>query len=214
VQPLPSLHIVPFGLAGLEQVPFAGSHVPASWHWSLAVQITGFDPLQVPLSQVSVCVQPLPSLQLVPLGLAGLEQVPFAGLHVPASWHWSLAVHTTRFEPVHVPLWQVSVCVQPLPSLQLVPFGLVGVEQLPFAGSQVPASWHWSLAVQTTGFEPVHAPDWQVSVCVQALPSLQVAPSGLAGLEQAPFAELQVPASWHWSLGVHTTGFEPVHAPD
>ena len=59
--------------------------------------------------------------------LAGLEQVPVAGLHVPASWHWSLAVQTTGFEPVHVPLWQVSVCVQALPSLQVVPFGFARV---------------------------------------------------------------------------------------
>jgi hypothetical protein len=27
-----------------------------------------------------------------------------------------------EFEPVHVPLWQVSVCVHALPSLQVAPF--------------------------------------------------------------------------------------------
>ena len=32
VQPLPSLHVVPFGFAGLEQTPVVGLHVPASWH--------------------------------------------------------------------------------------------------------------------------------------------------------------------------------------
>jgi hypothetical protein len=41
---------------------------------------------------------------------------------------------------------------------------------------------------------------------VQASPSLQVVPSALAGLEQAPRAESQVPGSWHWSSAVHTTG--------
>ena len=29
----------------------------------------------------------LPSVQAVPLGTAGLEQVPVAGLQVPATWH-------------------------------------------------------------------------------------------------------------------------------
>jgi hypothetical protein len=30
--------------------------------------------------------------------------------------------------------------------------------------------------VQVTGFVPLQTPAWQVSVCVQALPSLQVEP--------------------------------------
>jgi hypothetical protein len=46
-----------------------------------------------------------------------------------------------------------------------------------------------------------------VSVCVQALPSLQPAPLALAGLLQTPVPGLQVPAVWHWSLAAHTTGF-------
>jgi hypothetical protein len=51
--------------------------------------------------------------------------------------------------------------------------------------------------VQTTGFAPVHAPPWHVSLCVQPLPSLQGALSAFAGLEHAPVAGLQVPATWH-----------------
>jgi hypothetical protein len=51
--------------------------------------------------------------------------------------------------------------------------------------------------VQLTGFAPVHTPDWQLSVCVQALPSLQLLPSLFAGLLQAPVAGLHVPALWH-----------------
>ena len=85
--------------------------------------------------------------------------------------------------------------MQALPSLQELPLGLAGLEQVPVAGLQVPASWHWSEAEQVTGFEPVQAPAWQVSVCVQALPSLQELPSALAGLEQRPVAESQVPAT-------------------
>jgi hypothetical protein len=30
------------------------------------------------------------------------------------------------------------------------------------------------LSLQLNGFEPVHVPAWQVSVCVQAFPSLHV----------------------------------------
>jgi hypothetical protein len=36
---------------------------------------------------VSVCVQALPSLQLVPLALFGFVQVPLVASHVPTLWH-------------------------------------------------------------------------------------------------------------------------------
>ena len=92
------------------------------------------------------------------------------------------------------PFWHVSPLVQASPSLQAAPFVLAGLEQVPVAGSQVPATWHWSEAVQTTGLLPVQSPLSQVSVCVQALPSLHAVPSVLAGSEHAPVAGLQVPA--------------------
>ena len=41
----------------------------------------------------------------------------------------------------------------------------------------------------------MHVPDWQVSVWVQALPSLHADPFGLTGFEQAPVPLLQVPTS-------------------
>src|SRR5206468_2387339 len=138
---------------------------------------------QNPAWQVSVCVQASPSLQPLPFAFSGFEQVPLAGLHVPATWHWSAAVQMTGFAPVQVPAWQVSVCVQALPSLQVLPFALFGFEHVPVAGLHVPASWHWSPAEQTTGLAPVQTPAWQVSVCVQALPSLQVLPFALFGFE-------------------------------
>ncbi len=78
----------------------------------------------------------------VPSVTVGFEQAPVEGLHAPATWHWSEAVHTTGFAPWQAPLWQESDCVQAFPSLQLVPFVAVGLEQLPDAGSQVPATWH------------------------------------------------------------------------
>ena len=76
MQALPSLHAVPFARAGFEQVPFAGLHVPAEWHWSSAVHVTGFDPVQTPAWHESVCVHAFPSLHVVPFVRAGLEQTP------------------------------------------------------------------------------------------------------------------------------------------
>src|SRR5438874_1528747 len=166
----------------------------------------------MPASQASVRVQALPSSQPVPSGLAGLLHTPDAGLQVPAVWHWSAAVHTTGSAPTQVPAWPASVRVQALPSSQLVPSGLAGLLQAPDAGLQVPAVWHWSAAVHTTGFAPTQAPAWQVSVCVPASPSSQAVPSSCAGSEQVPVAGLHVPAAWHWSEGVHTTAV-PIQAP-
>ena len=83
----------------------------------------------------------MPSLHVVPLAAGGLVHAPLLGSHVPAAWHWSLAVHVIGLEPVHVPLWHVSACVHALPSLHVVPFVAIGFEQ-PVAGLQVPAAWH------------------------------------------------------------------------
>src|SRR5216110_1880620 len=167
------------------------------WHWSEAVQTTGLPPVHTPPSQLSVWEQALPSLHAVPSVLAGSEHAPVAGLQVPAVWHWSEAGQTTGLAPVHTPLSQVSVRVQASPSLQAVPLVFGGVEHTPVLVLQVPASWHWSSAVQTIGLAPVQVPFWQVSVCVQGLASLQAAPSAFAGSEQVPVAGSQVPASWH-----------------
>jgi hypothetical protein len=48
VQALPSLHDVPSAAVGFEQLPVPGSHVPAAWHASEGVQVTGLDPVHVP----------------------------------------------------------------------------------------------------------------------------------------------------------------------
>lgn len=84
--------------------------------------------------------------------------------------------------------------MQAFPSLQAVPFVLFGFEHTPVEGLHVPAVWHWSSAVQVTGLLPVQVPDWQLSVCVQAFPSLQAVPFASTGLEQAPVEGVQVPA--------------------
>jgi hypothetical protein len=213
VQALPSLQVVPSVALGFEHLPVVVSQVPATWHWSEAVQITGLLPTQVPLWHVSVWVQALPSLQVAPSVALGLEQIPVPVSHVPATWHWSDAVQTFAAPAWQEPAWQVSPIVQALPSSQGVLLALAGLEQTPVVVSQVPAVWHWSGAGQTTGLLPVQVPAWQVSVWVQALPSLQVVPSAALGLEQMPVVVSQVPATWHWSEAVQTTGFPPVQTP-
>jgi hypothetical protein len=107
-------------------------------------------------------------------------------------------VHVTVVKPVQMPVWHVSVCVQALPSLHDVPFGAFRFEQVPVAGSHVPATWHWSLAVHVTVVEPVQMPDWHVSVCVQALPSLHGVPFDLKPSAGQPASvPVQVSAASH-----------------
>jgi hypothetical protein len=201
-------------LTGFVHRPDAGSHEPTSWHWSDAVQVTGLLPAQVPDWHVSVCVQALPSLQVLPLAFAGLVHCPDAESQVPTSWHWSDAVQVTGLLPAQLPDWQVSICVQALPSLHVVPLALAGLEHCPVTELQTPTSWHWSDAAQVTGLAPAQIPAWQVSVCVHALPSEQAAPLGFAGFEHCPDSGSHAPASWHWSDATHVIGLVPVQVPD
>jgi hypothetical protein len=122
------------------------------------VQVTGFVPVQTPAWQLSVWVQELPSLHEEPSALAGFEHVPVVGLHVPGVWHWSGVPQITGLPPTHTPAWQLSFCVHAFLSSQPAPSALLGFEQTPLPGSQVPTSWHWSAAVQVTGFVPVQTP--------------------------------------------------------
>ena len=86
-----AVHSVPSGFAGFEQMPFAGLHVPALWHWSLAVQVRGGLLTQVPPEHVSV-VHALLSVQLPEL-FAGCAHVTEEPLHwskvqgLPSSGH-------------------------------------------------------------------------------------------------------------------------------
>jgi hypothetical protein len=101
VHALESLHADPSALAGFEH-PVAGSHVPATWHWSNAAHVTG-SPAHTPFTHTSSCVHAFPSLHDVRSDANGFEQSPVTTLHVPATWHWSDAVHITGFDPVHRP---------------------------------------------------------------------------------------------------------------
>src|SRR5437870_11408740 len=67
-------------------MPVAGSQ-PAG-------QVFPIKGVHIPAWQLSN-VHRLPSLQAVPSGAGGLEHWPVARSHVPGTWHWSDAVHTT-----------------------------------------------------------------------------------------------------------------------
>jgi hypothetical protein len=169
----------------------------------LALQMSGaaqcgVGPAQTPAVQTSPSVQRLLSLQAVP-SAAGVwaEQTPVAGKQVPATWQASVATgQVTGLPPTQAPAWQVSAVVQALPSLQEVPLAAgVWAEHTPVDVLQVPGTLQ-VVAVQTTGAPPEQVPrPLQVSVVVQALPSLQEVPLGAFGVLQVPLAGLQVPAT-------------------
>src|SRR5689334_4233549 len=99
----------------------------------------------MPSTHVNWTHEPLehvPPAHEVPSAAFGFEHVPVPALQVPATWQASSGVHVTGLLPVHVPAWHVSVCVQRLPSLHVVPFALFGFEHTPVPGLQVPTSWH------------------------------------------------------------------------
>lgn len=149
--------------------------------------MTGLPPAHAPAWHVSVCVHRLPSSHCVPSAATGLLHVPVVVLQVPAEWQASLAAQTVEV-PVQVPETQASCDVQALPSLHEVPSVAVGLEQVPVATSQVPATWHASVAAHVFGFDQAQKPAWQVSVCVQPLLSLQAVPFGATGFEHDPEA--------------------------
>jgi hypothetical protein len=82
-----------------------------------------------------------------------------------------------------------------LPSSHEAPSAFPGFEQMPVCGLHAPATWHVSSAAQTVP-APVQTPAWQASLAVQALPSLQGVPSGLASAPQ-PITGSHAPAVWH-----------------
>jgi hypothetical protein len=53
----------------------------------------------------------------------------------------------------------------------------------------------------------------QESITLQRLPSLHIVPSGALGLLHIPVAASQVPATWHWSDGMHVVLLPPTQAP-
>ena len=151
------------------------------------------------------------SLQSVPLPAIGSPHRPVFGSQVPTVWHWSLAVQLTaaqRSNPLQTPPVHTSLVVAGSPSSQPLPLLAAGLLQTPVPWSQLPTSWHWSLAVQVTAAQrstPLQTPPVHTSLVVAGSPSSQTVPLSAAGSLQMPVAWLHTPESWHWSLAVQVT---------
>jgi hypothetical protein len=190
------------------QMPVVGSQMAPRTPQSFGV------PWHEPFMQASASVHMLLSSQVVPSSFFGpCEQLPLLGLQVPGSRH------TSPGQTTGAPGWQLpprhsSPVVHALLSLQAAPSLFAGFEHAPVCGSQVPAVWHWFDAVQTTGSLPTHAPcALHSSVCVQALPSLQVEPLGFGGFEHWPVPGSHTRVMWHWSGAGQVTGSPAVQTP-
>jgi hypothetical protein len=192
-----SLHVVPSGASGFEQVPVEGEQVPATWHWSLAVHVTGVPLVQAPAKHVSPVKQRSPVLHAVPSGTEGLLHAPVDGLHVPAVVQAPLAVHVTAVPLLHTPPRHVSPVKQRFPVLHDVPSGSDGLLQMPVAGLHTPIVVQGPLARHVTGIPLVQAPAWQVSPLKQRFPVLNTVPLASGGLEQTPVAGEHEPTAWH-----------------
>jgi hypothetical protein len=126
VQAIPSSHTVPTAFSTDAHAPVAGSHTPASWHWSGAGQTIGSPPMQSPAVQASAFVQALPSSHGAPSALGGELHSPVCGLQTPASWQASTGWQFRAPLPTHVPDSQRSTVVHALPSSHAVPSGFDG----------------------------------------------------------------------------------------
>ena len=152
-------------------------------------------PPHTPAWQVSPVVQALPSLQAVPSASAGSSRRPVAGRRCRRRGTGPARRRSPGSSPCRCRAWQVSVCVHALPSLHAVPLRLRRVRA--GAGRRVAGAGVVALVgrrAASPGCRRRRRRAWQVSVCVQALPSLQAVPSAFGGFEQTPVVGLQVPA--------------------
>jgi hypothetical protein len=134
-------------------------------------------------------------------------QVPVAGAHVP------LPEQLFVVAGVQVPVMQVSPVVHASMSLHVVPGVLGGSEHTPVIVLQVPTSWHWLLAVQTTGAVPVQVPVMHTSVAVHRLPSLQPVPSDAFAYEHTPVAGAHTPACLQGAAAGQVSAVPAVQTP-
>jgi hypothetical protein len=149
---------------------------------------------QEPFWQVSLMVQALPSVQLVPLDLLVTGQIPVAGTHAPTVVQSVAAGQITGgVVCAQDPLWHVDTPLQRLPSSQLVPSDLLVTGQIPVAGTQAPTVVQAVAAGHTTAVPAEQTPLWQVSMPLQRLPSSQLVPLDLLVTGQRPVAGSHVP---------------------
>jgi hypothetical protein len=189
--------------------PLTGWHVSVV-HGLPSLQLSGVPAEQVPLWQVSLPLQTLPSGQAIPLATATFWQ-PTTG--------WQLSVVQTvpslqlsATPGVHTPTWQVSPPLQTLPSAHDAPFGSA-VYRHPSSGSQV-SFVHTLPSAQLRAVPGVHTPARQVSSPLQRFPSAHAEPSDRTGLLQTPAVQtsfvqglpsaqsVPIVQDWHPGMGV------------
>src|SRR6266849_1679369 len=197
VQASPSLHGAVLLLC---TQPVAGLH-ESSVQTLLSLQLGGDPPTHEPRAQVSLVVQAFPSLH----GLVLLVCTqPVTGLQL-SSVQTLLSLQLAAGPPTHAPAAQVSLVVQAFPSLQ----GLVLLMWVhPLAGLQASVVQTFPSSQLGAG-PPTQVPPLQVSLVVQAFPSLQ-------GLEllvcTQPVAGLQLSSVQTFPSSQLGAG-PPTHAP-
>ena len=228
VHALPSLHGTLLGPGPTRQLPVLGSQ--PSLVQTLPSSQTCAVPLQTPLAQVSPLVQPLASLQVVPVSglcthvpFTQLSAVhPFLSLHCRSLLHAALQLgialwlhcpplHASRVQaslssqfkslPTHTPPAHASLPVHGLPSLHAVPsLSALWLHVPPLQVSVV----HGSPSVQFSLPPPTHLPPLHWSLSVQPSPSSQLLPLGAGALAHWPVPGAQV-STVQGFLSSHTT---------
>jgi len=194
VQNSPSLHSA--------AVQHSDAHVSvASQHTGVGAEQRAPLPTQLPPEQVSPVVQALPSSQWA---LLFVWTQPHSGIQ-ESSVQTLPSLQLRGLPATHVPPEQTSLTVQALPSLQ---GAVLLVKTHPVAGAQV-SSVHGLLSLHTSAAPPTQTPAEQVSLVVQALPSLQGA---VLLVKTHPVAGAQV-SSVHGLLSLHTSAAPPTHTP-
>jgi hypothetical protein len=167
----------------------------------LSLQVSAAPPAHTPAEHASLVVQAFPSLHGATL-LVCVQ--PVTGLQ--ASSVQTLA--SSQFgaaPPTQAPAEQVSPVVQALPSSQ---GAMLFVWTQPVAGLHA-SSVHTFASSQFGAAPPTHTPAEQVSLVVQALPSLHGA---VLLVKTHPVAGAQV-SSVHGLLSLHTSAAPPTQAP-
>jgi len=202
---LPSAHGVPFTSGAFVQ-PVRGAQVSVV-HTLLSLQLSGVPAAQAPLWQVSAPLQRLPSRHGVPFRTAVFVQ-PNTGSQVSVV-HTLLSLQLSAVPAVQAPLWQVSLPLQTLPSLQEVPFN-TGVLTQPASGLQLSVV-QTLLSLQLSAVPAAQVPLWQVSLPLQTLPSPHEVPLA-TGVFTQPATGLQL-SEVHALPSLQSSGVPAVHTP-
>jgi hypothetical protein len=160
--------------------------------------VIGLVPTQAPAWQLDDAVHLSPSSHEVPLALGLLTHAPVAALQAP-----TLQASFSAEQSTGVPGWHCKVrrlhTSTPLHGLPSLQSALVLQAQADEFVVQPPSCSEQLSTVQAMPSShftvvPAHFPPLHTSVAEQVRPSLQVVPSGLAGLLQTPVFTSQVPA--------------------